>query len=155
MIKSHRNFIKNDECEELISFFKSNKELILPVLNDNLYHYNGIDILSMKNNFAFTKRFLKEDVVDRLRIQHVDNQIKVVEKPHGHFLPYSFVIFLNDDFKGGELIFDNITIRPQKGQLVYFTGDETHSVNSVLEGDRYTLVSFLKSDIKITESKLI
>ena len=110
MIKSYRNFIKNDECEELISFFKSNKELILPVLNDNLYHYNGIDILS---------------------------------------------IFLNDDFKGGELIFDNITVRPQKGQLVYFTGDEVHNVNSVLEGDRYTLVSFLKSDIKITDSKLI
>jgi predicted 2-oxoglutarate/Fe(II)-dependent dioxygenase YbiX len=109
----------------------------------------------MKNNFAFTKRFLKEDVIDRLRIQHVDNQIQVVEKPHGHFLPYSFVIFLNDDFKGGELIFDNITVRPQKGQLVYFTGDEVHNVNSVLEGDRYTLVSFLKSDIKITDSKLI
>jgi len=155
MIKSYRNFIKNDECEELISFFKLNRELILPVLNDNLYHYNGIDILSRKDNFTFTKRFLKEDVIDRLRIQHVDNQIQVVEKPHGHFLPYSFVIFLNDNFKGGELMFDNITIKPQKGQLVYFTGDEVHSVNSVLEGDRYTLVSFLKSDIRITDSKLI
>lgn len=155
MIKTYRNFITDQECDELILFFESNKQLILPVLNDNLYHYNGIDILNKINDFSFTKRFLKSNNIDRLRIQHVDNQIRVVEKPHGHFLPYSFVIFLNDNFEGGELIFNNIKITPQKGQLVYFTGDEIHNVNSVLNGDRYTLVSFLTSDIKIVDSKLI
>lgn len=98
MIKIYRNFISDDECEELISFFKLNTNLILPILNNNLYHYNGIDIINKIEDFLFTKRFLKKENIDRLRIQHVDNEIKVVEKPHGHFLPYSFVIFLNDDF---------------------------------------------------------
>jgi predicted 2-oxoglutarate/Fe(II)-dependent dioxygenase YbiX len=155
MIKIYRNFIKDAECNELIYFFQSNKQLIIPVLNDNLYHFNGIDILNKIQNFSFTKRFLNINNIDRLRIQHVDNQINVVEKPHGHFLPYSFVIFLNDNFEGGELLFNNITIKPQKGQFVYFTGDEIHNVTPVTCGDRYTLVSFLFSDIKITDSKLI
>lgn len=155
MIKTYRNFITDKECDELISFFKSNRELILPILNDNLYHYNGISILDRVNEFSFTKRVLKFNNVSTLRIQHVNNQIKVVEKPHGHLLPYSFVVFLNDDFEGGELIFDNITVKPRKKQLMYFTGDETHNINSVTEGDRYTLVAFLTSDMPIFESKLI
>lgn len=155
MIKTYRNFITDKECDELISFFQSNRELILPILNDNLYHYNGISILNRVKEFSFTKRVLKYDNVSTLRIQHVDNKINVVEKPHGHLLPYSFVVFLNDDFKGGELIFDNITIKPRKKQLVYFTGDETHNIDKVLDGDRYTLVAFLSSDMPIFESKLI
>lgn len=155
MIKAYRNFITDKECDELISFFQSNKDLILPILNDNLYHYNGIDILNKIGEFSFTKRVLKYDNISTLRIQHVNNQINVVEKPHGHLLPYSFVIFLNDTFEGGELIFDNISIRPKKGQLAYFTGDETHCINSVISGDRYTLVSFLTSDLPLFQSKLL
>ena len=155
MIKTYRNFITDQECNQLMSFFKTNKELIFPILNDNLYHYFGINIVDRISEFSFTKRVLKYNNVSTLRIQQVNNQVQVVEEPHGHLLPYSFVIFLNDDFEGGELVFDNITVKPRKKQLVYFTGDETHCINTVVSGDRYTLVAFLTSDIPIYESKLI
>ena len=71
----------------------------------------------------------------------------MTETYHTHFDPYSFVCFLNDNFEGGELIFNNITFQPKKNQMVYFTGDEKHLVKNVSNGYRYTLVCFLKRDL--------
>ena len=78
--------------------------------------------------------------------------------PHTHTPPYSYVIFLNDNFEGGELIFENIRIKPKKGQMVYFSREEKHYVDNVICGNRYTLVSFTKDgsiDLKRLKSQII
>lgn len=155
MIHLINNIISDLECDEFIEYYKSNQNKIVKNENDNVYHFNAIDILNDINGFLFTKRFFKKSNIDRLRIQHLDNTINFVESPHGHYLPFSLVIFLNDGFNGGELVFDNITIIPKKGQIVYFTGDELHYVKPVLNGDRYTLVSFLTSDLGISKTNLL
>ena len=56
----------------------------------------------------------------------------------------SFIIFLNDNFQGGHLIFDGgITIYPKKGRAVFFDGPNIeHEVNRNMDGDRYIVAGW-------------
>lgn len=60
----------------------------------------------------------------------------------------SLVYYLNDDYKGGEIVFPrfNITYKPNANELLLFpsTYVYNHSVLPVLEGIRYAVVSWLK-----------
>lgn len=60
---------------------------------------------------------------------------------------YSSLVYLNDDYEGGELYFpqhDNYAIKPEPGTLVCFKGDDEnlHGVKEITEGTRYTLSMF-------------
>jgi len=58
----------------------------------------------------------------------------------------SALLYLNEDFKGGDLYFPdhNIRISPKSGMLVFFMGTEDyhHTVEVVTEGNREALVGF-------------
>jgi len=150
MISINSNFITKKNCLEFINYYNNNKEKIDSVLDVDVYRYNGIDIINNLENFnIFSKNNIGKEKIDRIRIQHVDNSISMVENPHTHKTPFSFIIFLNDNFMGGELVFDNVKIKPSIGQMVYFSGFESHYVENIVEGDRYTLVCFLKTQLTI------
>lgn len=60
---------------------------------------------------------------------------------------FSSLIYLNDDYAGGELWFpqyDSYTIKPEIGDLIVFRGDEKtlHGVKAVQSGIRYTISLF-------------
>jgi hypothetical protein len=70
--------------------------------------------------------------------QHTDPSIK-----------YATIIYINDEYSGGELFFPNlnIEIKPKPGTLLVFPGNEQyeHGVKVVGEGPiRYVLVGFIK-----------
>lgn len=58
----------------------------------------------------------------------------------------SLLIYLNDDFKGGELFFNkfNYRIKPQPGMAVLFPSDNRymHTAETVTKGIRYAIVSW-------------
>lgn len=58
----------------------------------------------------------------------------------------SAVIFANDNYQGGELVFDRlgVTIRPVFGEMLIFPSSYpfAHSVKPVLEGIKYSLVNW-------------
>lgn len=59
---------------------------------------------------------------------------------------FAAFIYLNDDFEGGNLIFNkqNCSISPKTGMLATFAGgfDNTHEVELIKSGIRYTIGSF-------------
>jgi hypothetical protein len=59
---------------------------------------------------------------------------------------YSSLIYLNEDYAGGELYFPehNFSIKPEVGTLICFKGDENtlHGVKKVESGTRYTISLF-------------
>jgi len=70
--------------------------------------------------------------------QHTDPSIR-----------YATILYLNDDYEGGELFFENIglKIKPDRGSLLVFPGTEefAHGVKSVKSGPiRYVIVGFIK-----------
>ena len=74
----------------------------------------------------------------------------------------SIVLFLNDDFEGGEFLFPNfhIQIKPEPGLLVCFPSDHNyiHGVAPVKSGTRYSIVSWARikgEKTKEDEDKLL
>lgn len=60
---------------------------------------------------------------------------------------YSTIIYLNENFSGGELYFpqyDELTISPETGMMITFKGDthHMHGVKKINEGIRYTISIF-------------
>ena len=66
---------------------------------------------------------------------------------------YSALLYLTDDYDGGEILFYNdntgsvessVAYKPTAGTLIYFKGDENypHSVNEVLDGERSNIILF-------------
>jgi predicted 2-oxoglutarate/Fe(II)-dependent dioxygenase YbiX len=73
------------------------------------------------------------------------------EDPEGHpneafIVDYGAVIYLNDDYQGGEIYFPehNIDFKPKAGTLVFFPSNNmyVHGVREIKSGIRYTAPSF-------------
>lgn len=59
----------------------------------------------------------------------------------------TIILFINDDFKGGELRLlpdeaDSVVVHPAAGTLVAFDAATLHEVLPVIEGRRYTVVDW-------------
>ncbi len=71
---------------------------------------------------------------------------------------FSLLIYLNDNFKGGELCFTkfNYQIRPKTGMAVLFPSDNRymHEVQTITKGERYAIVSWgaIKGTSKLSET---
>ena len=67
-------------------------------------------------------------------------------KKIGFKTDYSGLLYLNDDYEGGEIEFPDIDIKmkPEAGTFIFFKGDKAtmHKVNKVTRGERINLVSF-------------
>ena len=68
-------------------------------------------------------------------------------------LAFSMISYLNSDYEGGEIEFQNhgISIKPEEGSLLIFPSKEPylHKVNDVISGDRYT------SHLSVYNSKVV
>jgi len=52
---------------------------------------------------------------------------------------FTFMIYLNDDFEGGETTFENHTIKPKKGTALIFHHPIKHAGEAILSGVKYAL----------------
>jgi predicted 2-oxoglutarate/Fe(II)-dependent dioxygenase YbiX len=77
------------------------------------------------------------------------------ENPDGSPHPYSYrefssIIYLNDDYEGGQIHFPNLNFEPKvhPGDLVIFPGtlDYLHGVTKITSGTRYTIAGFFTTD---------
>ena len=66
------------------------------------------------------------------------------------FVSKGIVIFINDDFEGGEVVYVNkdISIKPKAGTLVCHPGTKeySHAVNKFYNGDRIIASMFVHKD---------
>jgi hypothetical protein len=102
--------------------------------------YFGIPVLFIESFFVACL------VAGDSHIPHADNE----RREDGRWVPnhtpqrdYTGVAYLNNDFRGGELVFPDldITIAPRAGLLVGFPSNHefVHAVPKVLSGKRYSL----------------
>lgn len=67
------------------------------------------------------------------------------QKPHEDKYPYASILYLTDEYVGGELYFPNqkISFKPNHKSLYLFVGmDNPHGVSEIVSGERYTIVTF-------------
>jgi predicted 2-oxoglutarate/Fe(II)-dependent dioxygenase YbiX len=89
---------------------------------------------------------------------HVDNA-----HPDGsaHGTPhreYASVLYLNDDYQGGEIYFpkQGYRLRPRTGMLVAFPGSDEapHGVTAVLKGERLTMPAWYTTERAVAEAAM-
>ena len=76
--------------------------------------------------------------------RHVDN----IHHSHGQeygFPQASVLLFLNDNFEGGDFIISDITYKTKKGSAIVFPSNFMfpHEVKLVKKGTRYSIISWL------------
>ena len=63
------------------------------------------------------------------------------ERNETEFSAYTFMIYLNDDFSGGETAFNELTVEPKKGTALIFRHELKHEGKPIIDGIKYVLRS--------------
>lgn len=160
------NFLTVQECEELILFseqqgyqeaevgFREGAKMAKNIRDNYRLLYTDVDLakkywqnlspycpqkldemeaLSLNEQF----RFYKYEAGQRFK-KHIDGRFKRNEYEESRI---TFMIYLNEDFEGGETIFENVTIKPVTGMALCFIHEQKHEGSPVLLGTKYALRS--------------
>ena len=148
-----QNFIHKSECDYFISLApQPNNDTRLKYSEDNpLWEHRTIDITNHHIVNKVSDHIYKVFGV-RLEIEEaqIQNWIEGSESlPHTHErwpqVGYNSLIYLNNNFEGGEFYTPNVTVKPEPGLLTLFDGSQTeHGLNKVLNDDRFTLIFWWK-----------
>ncbi len=143
------NVISKEECDKYI-------RLIDEVYNERLE--SGMDPISFSTRLInidepiidYVKGYLEERV--NIKLDHRWTQLQywpvgIHSVRHIHTdaragdTNYTSMLYLNDDFQGGEFFTDDMVIKPRPGKLTLFNGREVyHGVNTVKEKPRYSII---------------
>tara|TARA_Y100001938_G_scaffold150273_1_gene240443 strand:+ start:5475 stop:5930 length:456 start_codon:yes stop_codon:yes gene_type:complete len=145
-IRIYDNFFTEDECKELIDLRKKFSQFIEPMYNVSVLRVQRI--LDAKYRERINK--VSEDM-NNSKIDYME----VVEWPKDSYKDLHFdtfkekttlssVAFLNTDYVGGNLFFEDMTlIKPRLGRMVFFDGKfYLHGVSKIKKGTRYMLTGF-------------
>ena len=80
-------------------------------------------------------RVYRYDVGERFN-KHKDGRIRLADAVASR---WTFLLYLNDDFAGGETEFEELTITPQRGAALCFRHELRHKGCSVTQGRKYVL----------------
>jgi len=61
---------------------------------------------------------------------------------------FTFMIYLNDNFKGGSTTFDDLVVTPRKGSALIFYHYIEHEGSEVIEGTKYVLRTDIMFKVK-------
>ena len=104
-------------------------KLIVPHVLSNFGEYTAVGVNEMF-------RIYKYEEGQRFKM-HRDGSFERNEKECSFF---SFLIYLNDDFTGGETYFnEGITVTPQRGEALLFHHPLRHEGKSITSGVKYVL----------------
>ena len=80
-------------------------------------------------------RFYRYDIGQQFE-WHYDGAF---ERANGELSQLTFMVYLNDEFEGGETSFDAVTIVPERGMALFFVHQIRHKGQPVIRGRKYVL----------------
>lgn len=175
MIIEVPNVLTQEECEQLIHYYREHPELRTKGNAQKRFDNYAMETSSvygplLKTVAALTNRLIikaakaynieelyldyqtlvKWDAGEEMEF-HADN-VTQDKDPHWYcgWRDYSSILYLNHDYEGGDTIFKHQQQRqpPMQGTAILFpaTYAYTHGVDKVLSGTRYTLASWFTQD---------
>jgi len=170
-----KNIISKKDCDLIFSFLKENTSHTYNSDNTRPWFENN-NVFYTKINDPHIKEMVKNYII-KLSIEislhykkkvyphytdlvlwnkgksmeaHVDDgagsndEIRRVLKPRH----YSSIIYLNDNFKGGQTFVDKKKTKPCKGGALVFKSNVPHGVTEIKQGIRGTIASWFTEDFK-------
>ena len=173
------NFLTADTCNFIVDWFKTVPKMpangAQQLFNGRTIDYSNItniDVKRIVNKFKFDATKLAMTVFDEEHLYpdytdivlweagsgmlvHADNSDMDGNPNYVPYRNYSGVLYLNDDFAGGETWFPDYGpkfIRPKKGKLALYPSslDYAHGVTTVV-GTRYTMPIWFTKEGKYIE----
>jgi Rps23 Pro-64 3,4-dihydroxylase Tpa1-like proline 4-hydroxylase len=149
-IKSIKNFVEPEDAQYLVDLMEDlkSKNQLSNERGDGTHRLYNSDNIILTN---FVKKYSKK-FIDGRDLYVTENLVALYEE--GSFMKahvdapddvefVSTVIYLNDDYTGGELSFPQVskgyTYVPQKYELIYFPTPFLHGVKPVKSGKRYII----------------
>lgn len=80
-------------------------------------------------------RFYKYQSKQRFK-RHIDGRFSRNENEESRI---TFMVYLNDDFEGGETKFDAVDIKPKSGMGLCFIHEQKHEGSPVTQGTKYVI----------------
>jgi len=138
-IYGERKFVFGKNLKESTGLEKNIVEILENTMNKSARQYAEIFNISapieLSTNFVINKYNTGEKMGS-----HVDWNIK------NNTLEYSFVVYLNDNYEGGEIYWPNhkVLLKPKAGSLVIFPSKEPyqHSVKEITKGNKIFIPHF-------------
>lgn len=145
-------------CSQIVNQLSGNVRFILQYEDEAITNDDNLKVSYQQptNADGWYPNYNSEYMVEIMgvlknNIENVEEMVTVVQrmdtekksKPHKDSYDYTTVLLLNDDFKGGDLIIENEKSNLKIGELIVFDSHETHYVDKLTEGERYTLVTFV------------
>lgn len=156
MIYTLDNFLTESECNKYIQLINNN-ENVIPFTNsgkfiNNKWHnntlsslfyqklqtYNINDNILRPNSIIMTGKYVKGNSFSL----HTDTGL-YFNKLTNEKTQWTLLVYLNDDFEGGETVFyddnwnETKTIIPKKGTAILFDIQLWHKANTILNGEKY------------------
>jgi len=128
MISYQHNMFSDKECKEILNLWDEKQSISNQHHSDRAVAMRWMeltdsDIKTIHNGGFSNKEFSK------IRLQYNHESLGQVDTYHGHRNIYNYIIYLNDDYLGGEIEFENgLTIKPTRGGLLYFDNNEHHRI---------------------------
>jgi|TARA_R110002020_G_scaffold20000_1_gene68589 hypothetical protein len=149
MIYSYENFLTPSECQY---FINQHSKLFNPANDRRSAYHRKTEVIDYSLCFVQDSKKLNGRL--NFTVKNIDpeafiNYFQIVKWPTDEFQPlhkdftyhcYTSIIYLNDNFEGGETVVEKKKIKPKQGLMVLFAGDKmTHGVNKIKKGTRYTI----------------
>tara|TARA_B100000287_G_C20228427_1_gene621006 strand:+ start:99 stop:596 length:498 start_codon:yes stop_codon:yes gene_type:complete len=153
------NFLSEDECDYFISYYHRHRDIVRNFDDDGTFFLRFVDtspfhirknmIHSRAKNYVrknFPVKFSYSQIVQwptgTFKSGHRDADAKGF-KPWTVPVDWTSVVYLNDDYEGGQTLVENNIIKPKKGSLCVFNSKKLlHGVYPINSGIRYTYISW-------------
>lgn len=155
------NFLTKNECQTLINLFDKYHSSMGTVFDDRKILHIPIACVELSNNDTkndadYLKFFSKKlDVnIHSIEPRAYVNYSHITRREKGNYQPshldfeyheYTSIIYLNDDYNGGETKVAGEIIQPTQGTIITFQGNKLeHEVLPVNQGIRYNVLVWYK-----------
>jgi hypothetical protein len=158
----HRGFVKQVDWDYSINYLNAHwpREEVGPLYSEA--HTKAYDILKMIDDPYQKALEAWCDITGNEKMDWVTKNYTIkryktgegiashTDRDHDHEIntfDWTALIYLNDDYTGGNLSFDNLgyKISPTAGSIVFFPSDEYHSAEQVFTGNKCFIFLYIQS----------
>lgn len=166
---NRKGWVKNIDWDRTKQAHGNDKQRVEVPLDYSQEHIDAYKILKMidepyqkalevwsekTNNLKIDKWITKNYTIKKYDTgkaisKHCDN-----ERPDEIPYDWTVLIYLNDDYVGGELEFNDLgyALRPKAGSILFFPSTEIHTAWPVQQGYKYFIFLYIQSKFRITHS---
>ncbi len=185
LIFRYDNVIDRHYCDNIFNYYKNNHNnnlndiTKLPWFEGNILYWDFLKNTKIKNEISECRDIITNLVKKSFNVDVFPNTTTLVMWKKGksmsihkdnayendkrllHMRKYSTVMYINDDFEGGETVIlkENsneieYVSKPQTGSVLIFRSDESclHCVKKIEKGERLTLAMWFATEEKYLEN---